>query len=110
MNLQVLKWLLAHRDLLTKVLEVAKGFRRDLPALEQWEIVDKIARLVIPVLKSDDVRAMYAWDLDEDEAVTAFALGSEYSALGFDWTFVVNVLVPLLRIVLMTLETLGTDE
>ncbi len=58
MNLQVLKWLLAHRDLLTKVLEVAKGFRRDLPPMEQWEIVDKIARLVIPVLKNDDVRAM----------------------------------------------------
>lgn len=105
MNLKVLQWLIAHRDLLTQVLEVVKGFKKDLPVLSQWEIVDKVARLVIPVLSKEDLRAMYAWDMPEDEAVSAFALGTEYSALGLDWSFVIGTLVPILRIIIAALET-----
>lgn len=111
MNLKLLQWLIAHRELLTQVIEAAKGFRRDLTAVAQWEIVDKIARLVIPVLTKEDLRAMYAWDPAESDEVSAFALGSEYSALGLDWAFVVNTLLPILRLVIAALETLvDTDE
>ena len=110
MNLKVLQWLIAHRDLLTRVLEVVKGFNKSLPVLSQWEIVDKVARLILPILSKEDVRAMYATDWDEDEAVSAFALGTEYSALGLDWVFVINTLVPILRIVLAALETLSPDD
>lgn len=110
MNLKLLQWLIAHRDLLTQVIAVAKGFSKDLPAVEQWNIVDKVARLVIPVLTKEDIRAMYDMGWGDSDEVTAFALGTEYSALGIDWAFVVNTLLPILRLVLAALETLVDDE
>jgi len=112
MNLKLLQWLLAHRDVLTKVLEVAKDFRRDLPVIEQWIIVDRVARLVIPVLTEPEVKsfAVVDWDANEDDTVvSAFALGVEASSLGIDWAFIVSVLLPILRLILSALETL-TDE
>lgn len=113
MNLKLLQWLLAHRDVLTKVLEVAKDFRRDLPVLEQWIIVDKVARLVIPVLTEPEVKtlAVVDWGVDaDDESVVAFALGVEASALGIDWAFIVSVILPILRLILSALETLSDDD
>ncbi len=113
MNLKILQWLLAHRELLTKVLEVAKGFRRDLPVIEQWIIVDKVARLVIPALTDDDVKTFLAvdWDANADsESVAAFSLGVEASALGIDWAFIVSVLLPLFRLVISVMETLTDDD
>jgi hypothetical protein len=86
MNLKILQWLLAHRDVLTKVLEVAKGFRRDLPVIEQWIIVDKVARLVIPVLTEPEVKSFSEvdWGADaDDESVTAFALTLKLADLRF---------------------------
>lgn len=109
MNLKILQWLLAHRDVLTKVLEVAKGFRRDLPVIEQWIIVDKVARLVIPVLTLEEVKPL-GWYSEDDESVTAFALGVEASVLGVDWAFIISVLLPILRLVLSALETLSDDD
>lgn len=110
MNLKILQWLLAHRDVLTKVLEVVKGFRKDLPAMEQWEIADKVARLVIPVLTKEDIRAMEAISWDDEDASVAFALGSEYSALGVDWTVILNTIVPILRLILAALEAMSPDD
>jgi hypothetical protein len=113
MNLKLLQWLLAHRDVLTKVLEVAKGFRRDLPVIEQWIIVDKVARLVIPALTEPEVKSLSEvdWGADaEDESVAAFALGVEASALGVDWSFIVSVLLPILRLVISVMETLADND
>lgn len=113
MNLKLLQWLLAHRDVLTKVLEVAKDFRRDLPVIEQWIIVDKVARLVIPVLTEPEVKTLSEMDWNSDEedtSVTAFALGVEASALGIDWAFIVSVILPILRLILSALETLSDDD
>ena len=110
MNLKMLQWLLAHRDLLTKVLEVVKAYNKDLPVVAKWEIVDKVARLIIPVLSEADLRAMQAFDWDEDTEVGAFALGAEYSALGMDWNFVLTNLIPILRLIIAMLETLAPDE
>lgn len=110
MNLKVLQWLLAHRDLLTKVLEVVKAYNKDLPILAKWEVVDKVARLIMPVLSEADLRAMQAIDWDEDTEVGAFALGGEYATLGLDWGFVLTNLIPILRLILAALETLTPDE
>lgn len=98
MNLQVIKWLLAHRDLLAKILEAVKGWRRDLPLAEHWEIVDKVARLVIPALSKADVQAML--DSPYEDAVTSFALGAEAHALGVDWVTLVQLIVPILQAIL----------
>lgn len=113
MNLKLLQWLLAHRDVLTKVLEVAKDFRRDLPVIEQWIIIDKVARLVIPVLTQPEVKSLSEvdWGVDaDDESVVGFALGVEASALGIDWAFIVSVILPILRLILSALETLSADD
>lgn len=109
MNLKLLQWLIAHRELLTQVIDVAKGFSKELPAIEQWNIVDKIARLVIPALTKEDIRAMYDFDYHADE-VQAFALGTEYSALGVDWAFIVTTVLPILKLVIAALEALVDDE
>ena len=106
MNLQILKWLVAHRDLLTKITEAAKGFSKDLPYAQQWDIVDKIARLIIPALSESEIRMLADSDpWEEDEPmVTSFALGAEYSALGIDWVTLVNVILPILQIILEALQ------
>lgn len=109
MNLKILKWLIAHRDLLTQVVAAVRGFKRDMPIAQQWEIVDKVARLVIPALSEADVAALRAIDWDEDQA-TAFALGAEYSALGVDWETMMRVIIPILQVILSALEALAGDE
>lgn len=105
MNLQILKWLVAHRDLLTKIAEAAKGFSKDLPYAAQWEIVDKVARLIIPVLTSADVHAMSDIDWEADGESAAFALGAEYQALGIDWATLLNIILPILQIILDALAS-----
>lgn len=107
MNLAVIKWLLAHRDLLTQILEIVKGWRKDLPLAEHWEIVDKVARLVIPYLSSADVKAML--DSPYEDTVSAFALGSEANALGVDWVTLIQVIIPILQAILQAFTT-GEDD
>lgn len=98
MNLAVIKWLLAHREILTQILDVVKGWRKDLPLAEHWEIVDRVARIVIPVLTKPDVQAML--DSPYEDSVSAFALGSEAHALGVDWVTLIQVIIPILQAIL----------
>ncbi len=106
MNLQILRWLLAHRDLLIKVLEAAKKYSRSLPLVEQWAIVDEIARIVIPVLEKEsvDVEAML-WG--QDDEVEAFSMGAEVQAMGVDWRTIIEILLPIL---IKILQSLATDD
>lgn len=104
MNLQILKWLVAHRDLLSKIIEAVKGFSKDLPYDKQWDIVDKVARLVLPALKDMDVHAMSSIDWNDDGQAAAFALGADCAALGIDWQLVLNVILPILQIILDALS------
>jgi hypothetical protein len=105
-NLQILRWLLAHRDLLIKVLEAAKKYSRSLPLVEQWAIVDEIARIVIPVLEKEsvDVEAML-WG--QDDEVEAFSMGAEVQAMGVDWRTIIEILLPIL---IKILQSLATDD
>ena len=106
MNLQILRWLLAHRDILIKVLEAAKKYSRSLPLVEQWAIVDEIARIVIPVLEKEsvDVEAML-WG--QDDEVEAFSMGAEVQAMGVDWRTIIEILLPIL---IKILQSLATDD
>lgn len=109
MNLKVLSWLLRHRDLLVAVLKVAQDYRPGMSYAEQWEIVDKIARLVIPVLQSEEVEVRTFWAItNEDvEAMSLYdqdsqlmAAGAEVQALGLDWKTLANVVLPILIAIL----------
>lgn len=105
MNLQVIRWLIAHRDLLVKVLESVKKFDRDSDYLSQWAVLDEVARLVLPVLEKEDLTAYSLlngwWDDDE---VHAFSLGAEVQAMGLDWKQLIEVVLPLLIAILKALS------
>lgn len=107
MNLKVLKWLLAHRDVLIKVMDAAKHFNKDGLYIDQWDVVDNIARIVIPVFEKEgtDVNSLTVYEF-EDETVGAFAMGAEVQAMGIDWQQLVNVILPILIAILKAF----TDE
>ena len=118
MNYAVVKWLLAHRDQLTQVIAVAKNYRDTLPLIEQWAILDKIARIVLPVLQDETknslapVAALMYGDEDEDSCVASYAsdvnllsVGAECGALGFDWQVIIKVVLPLIISILQSLQS-----
>lgn len=116
MNIKVLQWLLAHRDLLLKIVEVAKNFSRHKPYIEQWDVVDKIARLVIPVLASEEMKPQQImhddgsrWERWEDLEVAAFAAGADVAAMGIDWRQLIEIILPLVVAVLQALAA-KTDK
>ena len=105
MNLQILKWLVGHRDLLAKVLEAVRGYHKDLPAIEQWDVVDRVARLVIPELTETDIRSLQSIAWEHADAVEAMQIGADYAALGVDWQLLLKILLPMLQIILDALAT-----
>jgi hypothetical protein len=117
MNLKVLKWLLAHRDALVQIVEIAKGYNKTLPFIKQWEIVDRIARIVIPVLEAESVSPRALSDdgfyilsnIDDDNReVELLAAGATVVALGIDWKIVVETVLPIILAILKAL--LKDDE
>jgi hypothetical protein len=107
--MKVISWLLRHRDLLLAVIAVAKKFDRDGTYISQWEVVDEIARLVIPVFEKEgeDVSALLAQDTWDSDESTAFALGAEVHAMGVDWQSLIQVVIPIL---IAILRALSPDE
>ena len=113
MNLKVLQWLIRHRDLLLQIVDVAKDFSREKPYIEQWDVVDRIARLVIPVLTQEDMAPLALTDgymgyeeFDEYE-MSAFSAGAEVQAMGIDWKQLIQVILP---IVVAILEALSAKK
>lgn len=104
MNLQILRWLLAHKDLLLQIVDIAKTWKRELPLLTQWDIVDRIARLVVPLLTDQDIVHLSSNDWDSDDPVSAFAFGAEVQQLGFDWSILIQVIIPVLQIIIQALQ------
>jgi hypothetical protein len=117
MNLKVVKFLLANQAALLKIVEIAKGWRKDLPFADQWAMVDSIARLVIPILEAQTLKpkALYARDFealdyDGDTYDTKLlAVGAEVSALGIDWKLLLEVIVPIVLSILKALAA-GKEE
>jgi hypothetical protein len=110
MNLKILRWLLAHREVLTQIIDAVKSFDRTASPMKNWELVDRIARLVIPVLSEEDIKILSSkpddWT-DDYDTVSSFALGAECAAQGFDWALIAKVLIPILELII---KALSTDE
>jgi len=106
MNLKVLQWLLKHKEVLLKIVEVAKGFKKDDPYLSQWEVVDKIARLVIPILEAEAVAPRLLeveWGVLESYGthdVNILACGAEVQALGIDYKLLIETILPIIIAIL----------
>lgn len=110
MNLKVLQWLIAHRELLMQVVAVVKKFNRDATLLEKWGLVDEVARLVIPVVQdNDEVLGLLTRDyMDwEDDSAVSFAMGADVAALGVDWRLIVELVLP---VVISILEALACKK
>jgi hypothetical protein len=116
-NLKVVKFLLANQAALLKVVEIAKSWRKDLPYVEQWALVDSIARIIIPILESQSVAAKALTisrfqdaDFEEqDYEALAFGAGAEFAALGVDWKMLVEVILPIVISILKALSA-GKEE
>lgn len=104
MNLKVLRWLLQHRDVLMQVIAAAKKFNPDAQYIDQWEVIDEIARLVIPVFEKEgaDVAEMLRYEYDAE--VEAFHLGAEVHAMGVDWKQLIDVILPILIAILRAIS------
>lgn len=110
MNLKVLQWLIAHRDLLMKVVAVVKKYSKDATLLEKWVLVDEVARLIIPVVQdNDEVLGLLTRDyIDwEDDSEVSFALGADVAALGVDWRLIIELVLP---VVISILEALACKK
>lgn len=110
MNLKVLQWLIAHRELLMQVVAVVKRYNKDATLLEKWVLVDEVARLVIPVVQdNDEVLGLLTRDyMDwEDDAEVSFAMGEDVAALGVDWRLIVELVLP---VVISILEALACKK
>ncbi len=101
MNLKVLQWLLAHRDTLLLIVDAAKGWKKDLPHLQQWEIVDKIARLAIPMIDDEQVLARLLQDLDSEPMAS---LNAEVTNLNIDWQTLADIIIPIIISILQALS------
>lgn len=103
MNVKVLQWLLKNQAVLRKVADVASGWKNDLTYAEKWAIVDSIAKLLLPVLESGNVSAQSL--LSDDGSVRFLsAMQDEVSALGIDWAFIKETVIP---IVILVLQIVG---
>jgi len=104
MNIQILQWLLKNRDVLMKVVDVAKTYKKELTYSQQWEIVDKIARLVLPVLEQQAVQPkLLAYDWTEQDDVALLAAGADINALGIDYQLLIDVIIPIIIAILQSL-------
>lgn len=112
MNLKVLKWLLAHRDAILQIVEIAKAYNKSLPLIEQWNIADKIARVVIPIFQAEAISPLelvtecyYAQSFEEDRDMEILATGGSVAALGIDWKMLVETILPLVVAILKMLAS-----
>lgn len=100
MNLKILRWVVTHRELLMKVVQEVQAFDRGSPYIDQWTVVDRVARLVIPVLEAEKVDLQAFFDYSplslEEGDVQLLAAGAEVQALGIDWKTLAEVILPII--------------
>ena len=115
-QIQILQWLLKNREVLLKAVEVAKQFSRHKPYMEQWSVVDQLARLLIPAIFANDTSvAAFTVDVEEvdyyhrDYDAKLLSLGAEIGALGLDWKTIIEILLPVVMAILDALAKLKSE-
>src|SRR5210317_35968 len=106
-NLSVIRWLIANREVLAKCVEIVSKFEAESSLLEKWDIVDEIARVIIPLIEFEDAVEMLWESGDEYEAMSQ---GVELQALGVDWQMIVNTVVPIIVAILRALTSSQQDD
>jgi hypothetical protein len=111
MNVSAMKWLLANRQALLDCIELAKGWTDTLPYPQKWDIVDKIARRLIPLIEPAKAKALWLDGFDtaspatsaESYPVMCMSIGADCQALGLDWKLIVEVILPIVISILQAL-------
>lgn len=93
--------------MLAKCVEIVSKFEAESSLLEKWDIVDEIARVVIPLIEFEDAVEMLWESGDEYEAMSQ---GVELQALGVDWQMIVNTVVPIIVAILRALTSSQQDD
>lgn len=108
MNLSLIRWLINHREVLTKCLAIAQKYDHSDSLLEKWGLVNELAQILIPLFdrEGDDALELL-WESSNEYG--AFSAGAELQALGVDWKMVVNVLVPIILSIIRSL-TCDVDD
>lgn len=99
MNLTLVRWLIAHRDVLMECISIVQDFDMDSSLMKRWEIVDRLARVIIPAVEGEDIDAL-AFHPYIAEEYSAMACGAELAALGVDWQALISTLIPILVAIL----------
>jgi SNF family Na+-dependent transporter len=92
---------------LAKCVEIVSKFEAESSLLEKWDIVDEIARVIIPLIEFEDAVEMLWESGDEYEAMSQ---GVELQALGVDWQMIVNTVVPIIVAILRALTSSQQDD
>lgn len=105
MNIAVMKWLLANRQVLVECVEIAKSWSDSLSYAAKWEIVDRIARKVVPLFTPATALALTSDEIElmDDFPAVCMSVGSECQALGFDWKLLTEVIIPIVVSILQAL-------
>jgi hypothetical protein len=117
LNVKVVKFLLANQAALLALVEIAKKWKKDLPYASQWELVNQVAKILIPVLEAQAVspKSMLKHRFHDDDyeetdyEAMAFTAGAEFAALGVDWKLLIDVIIPIVLSILKALAA-GKDE
>lgn len=108
MNLAIVKWLIANRDVLMQCIAIVKDFDMDAPLIERWKVIDRLAEVIIPALEGDDSEDLETLAYGEsfilsDDNYSAMSCGAELAALGVDWQMLITTLVPIVIAILKAL-------
>ena len=106
MNIQIIQWLLKNRDVLLQVVAVAQTYDKTKPYLTQWEVVDKIARLVLPILEAETIQPKLLsidWGANDETGVLALSAGADLNSLGIDYKVILDVVIPIIIAILQAL-------
>jgi len=111
MNLTLVRWLIAHRDVLMECISIVQDFDMESSLISRWDVVDKLARVIIPAIEGEDIESlafgepMYS-DVDE---YSSMSCGADLAALGVDWRTLVSTLLPILIAILKAIVS-SDDE
>jgi len=107
MNLRVISFLIQHRDTLSRIAAAVQKFDANGSYVEKWSVVDEVARILLPLLEAEQVKASWLVDDEDDGDIVSasFLMGAEAAAAGVDCRALVEVILPILIAILKALAT-----
>jgi len=104
-NLALIKWLISHRDVLMECISIVKDYDHEASLLDKWEIVERLAKVIIPVVEGEDIETLAYGEpyLIADDNYSAMSCGADLAALGVDWQMLITTLAPILIAILRAL-------